>query len=136
MRKFHNAGKEWLTREEVSVYAREHSLHFALIRPRGARPWEGFASILQHRTKGGVVIRRDISRIEVTEAAWWAWVERRGGLGVYHYVGANELGHLLHVGYLPGHYPRGGQFSLARRLRRRRQAAKGGRVYRGYRQKP
>lgn len=133
MRKFHHS-KEWLSQVEVHLLAAQYRLRFCIIRGRAAQAGEGFASILQTYGKGGVEIRLDISRIEVSESTWWGFIRFRGDLGVYRYSDPGELPQLLHVGYLPGHSPKGA-LSFARRMRRRRQRVNKRRTYRGYRQK-
>jgi hypothetical protein len=128
----HKKLRTFLTPQELHVVMSKHGLHYCIARPRGAVAGQGHAFIARSYRADGTPIRRDLSRVEVTESSFTQFLAWNGKIGVFHYEG--DADEWLHIGWLPGMAPRG-VGSLRTRQRRRRQALAGGRIYRGYRQK-
>lgn len=126
--------KVWLTRDQVSQIAGRHALRYCVVRPRRASAGQGYATIVRTFDTKGQRIRRDISRIEVSESSFWMFVDYNQRIGVYRYL--DDAEEWIHVGYLPGMWPKRRRDVSARGRRRRQLIHKGGRLYRGYRQQP
>jgi hypothetical protein len=108
--------KHWLSQGEAHVIAQRYRLHFCIQRRPGAGPGVGYAFIAQSCGKNGLPISRDLSRVEVTENAFWTFLAFNLRLGVCYYEGFGEQ--FLHVCYLPEMAPPRSR-AMRRGLRRR-----------------